>query len=131
MEIPDPHQLSRRERQIMDLFFQHGELSAQMVQDHLEDAPGYATVRSLLRILEDKGHLTHYKSGRQFIYRPAAGVEKVKHHRLRHLLRTFFSGSISEAVATFIQDPDNDLNPEELEELAKIIRQARKNNEAI
>lgn len=126
MDTPDLHQLSRRERQIMDLFFQYGELSAQAVQDHLPDAPSYATVRSLLRILEEKGHLTHYKSGRQFIYRPVAGVEKVKHQRLKHLLRTFFGGSISEAVATFIQDPDNDLNPEELEELDKIIRQAKK-----
>ncbi|PHN03668.1 BlaI/MecI/CopY family transcriptional regulator [Flavilitoribacter nigricans] len=125
MEIPDPHQLSRRERQIMDLFFQHGELSAQAVQEQLPDAPGYATVRSLLRILEEKGHLSHSKSGRQFIYRPVAGVEKVKHQRLNHLLRTFFGGSISEAVAAFIQDPDNDLRPEELEELDKIIREAR------
>lgn len=125
MEMPDPHQLSKRERQIMDLFFQYGELSAQEVQERLADPPGYATVRSLLRILEEKGHLKHYKSGRQFIYQLNVAVEQVKHQRLKDLLRTFFGGSITEAVATFIQDPNTDLKAEELEELDKIIRLAK------
>ncbi|MCB0633172.1 MAG: BlaI/MecI/CopY family transcriptional regulator [Saprospiraceae bacterium] len=129
METPDLNQLSRRERQIMDLFFQHGALSAQDVQDKLPDPPGYATVRSLLRILEEKGYVTHTKSGRQFIYQPVAGAESVKYQRLKQLLRTFFGGSISEAVATFIQDSANDLKPEELEELDKIIKQAKKKEE--
>lgn len=109
----------------MDLFFEHGVMSAQDVQDRLADPPGYATVRSLLRILEEKGYLTHHKSGRQFIYQAVAGADQVRHQRLRQLLRTFFGGSISEAVATFIQDPENELRPEELEELDQIVRKAK------
>src|SRR5690606_13987754 len=100
MYTSDLSQLSRREREIMDLIFQHKVMTAQEVQDAMEDPPTYATVRSLLRILEEKGHLTHSKSGRQFVYSHVVETEKVKHQRLKHLLRTFFGGSISEAVAT-------------------------------
>ncbi|MEL6926332.1 MAG: BlaI/MecI/CopY family transcriptional regulator, partial [Bacteroidota bacterium] len=71
-------QLSRRERQIMDIIFQHQELTAKDIMHKMEDAPGYATVRSLLRILVEKGHLKHRKEGRQFIYSPTTQPEKVR-----------------------------------------------------
>ncbi len=115
--------LSRRERQIMDLLYEGGKLSAREVMERMSDAPSYATVRSILRILEDKGHVQHEKSGRQFIYTPR---EDVRDKSLRHTLKTFFGGSISQAVATFINDPESELTHEELDELSDLIEQAKK-----
>jgi len=125
MNSSDLPQLSRRERQIMDLIFEHGELTAQQVMEQMPDAPGYATVRSLLRILKEKGHLVHYKSGRQFVYKSATSTEKVRKKSLSHVLKTFFGGSLSEAVATFINDSDSDLTNAELDELEAIIKAAK------
>jgi predicted transcriptional regulator len=118
--------LSRRERQIMDLLYANQQMSAQDVTDQLSDAPSYTTVRTLMRILEDKGHLKHHKSGRQFIYQPTKAPEKVRQSSLQHLLKTFFSGSISEAVATFIDHPENKLSEAELKELEAIVKKAKK-----
>ena len=125
MSSSELQNLSRRERQIMNLIFQHGELTAQQVMDQLPDPPGYATVRSLLRILEEKGHLKHYKSGRQFVYQPINSPEKVRNKSLSQVLKTFFGGSITEAVATFINESESDLSPEELDELAAIVKAAK------
>ncbi len=118
--------LSRRERQIMDLLYANQQMSAQDVTEQLPDAPSYTTVRTLMRILEEKGHLKHHKSGRQFIYQPTKEPEKVRQSSLQHLLKTFFSGSISEAVATFIDHPENKLSEEELKELEAIVKKAKK-----
>lgn len=118
--------LSRRERQIMDLLYANKQMSAQDVTDQLPDAPSYTTVRTLMRILEEKGHLKHHKSGRQFIYEPTKAPEKVRQSSLQHLLKTFFSGSITQAVATFIDHPENKLSEEELKELESIVKKAKK-----
>lgn len=126
MSSSELQNLSRRERQIMNLIFQHGELTAQQVMDQLPDPPGYATVRSLLRILEEKGHLKHYKSGRQFVYQPINSPEKVRSKSLSQVLKTFFGGSITEAVATFINESESDLSAKELDELAEIVKAAKK-----
>ena len=117
--------LSRRERQIMDLFFQNGEMTAQAIRDQMENAPNYTTVRTLLRILEEKGHLSHTTSGRQYVYKPISSPEKVRQHSLQHLLKVFFGGSITEAVATFLNHPDTKLSSEELKELEKIVQKAK------
>lgn len=118
-------QLSRRERQIMDLIFQKGKLTAQEVTDLLEDAPSYTTVRTLLRILEEKGHVQHSKSGRQYVYEAASPTENVRQHSLKHVLKTFFGGSITEAVATFLDQPDTKLSSSELQELESLIQKAK------
>ena len=120
-----PH-LSRRERQIMDVLFQNGPLTARAVTEKIADAPSYTTVRTLLRILEEKGHLTHSTKGRQFIYQTVIEPEKERGNRLSHILTTFFGGSITEAVATFIDQPDTNLSAEELEELESLIQKAKK-----
>lgn len=117
--------LSRRERQIMDILYEHQQLSAKEVMEKMEDAPGYATVRSLLRILEGKGHLKHHKSGRKFVYQPTQQKEMVQHNSLKHTLKTFFGGSITQAVATFINDPESKLSEKELDELSELIEQAK------
>lgn len=118
--------LSRRERQIMDLLYANGKLSARAVLEKISDPPTYATVRSLLRILEEKGQVQHEKVGRQFIYEPVTKAEGIRDKSLRHTLKTFFGGSISKAVATFIDDPESELSETELEELSKIIAAAKR-----
>lgn len=119
-------ELSKRERQIMDLIYKNGDMTAKAVMENMADAPVYATVRSLLRILEEKGHLQHYKKGKQFVYQAVAEPEKVGRNSLKHLLQTFFKGSITEAVATFINDPESNLSEQELDELDELIKKARK-----
>lgn len=120
--------LSKRERQIMDIIFQHGPLTAREIMDKMEAPPVYATVRKLLSILEEKGHLVHAKSGRQYVYSATLSPDKARKKSLNHLLKTFFKGSISEAVATFLDQSDQDLSEAELEELENLIAKARHKN---
>jgi len=118
--------LSRRERQIMELFFQNGPLTANQVTELLPDNPSNATVRTLLRILEDKGQLAHEKKGRQFVYSTVAQQGNMGQSVFKNLLNTFFKGSLTDAVATFINDPDTEMSTEELEELEALVKQAKK-----
>lgn len=122
--------LSRRERQIMDIIFKDGPMNAQEIMDQMPDAPGYATVRKILGILEEKGHVKHQKSGRQFIYESTTSKEKVKKGSLKHTLSTFFKGSITDAVATFLDGSEENISDKELDELEDLIRKAKekKNN---
>jgi len=122
----DLQQLSRRERQIMDLFFQHGPLTANQVIELLPDNPSNATVRTLLRILEDKGQLTHKKEGRQFVYFTVTRHGQAGFNTFKNMLKTFFKGSITDAVATFINDPDANISEEELQELEELVKKSRK-----
>ena len=119
-------QLSRRERQIMDLFFQHGPLTANQVIELLPDNPSNATIRTLLRILEDKGQLAHEKEGRQFVYFTVTRHDQAGTSTFKNMLNTFFKGSITDAVATFINDPDTNISEEELQELEKLVKKSRK-----
>jgi predicted transcriptional regulator len=121
--------LSRRERQIMELFFQKGNLTAQQLVELLPDQPSNATVRTLLRILEQKGHLTHSKSGRQFVYTTVTKHDSASRNVFKDMLKTFFKGSISNAVATFINDPDTNMTDAELAELEEIVRKAKAKEE--
>ena len=82
--------------------------------------------RRVIRILEEKGQLSHTQLGRQYVYQAVEAKDEVKQHSLKHLLKTFFGGSITEAVATFLDNPDTDLSAEELEELEKIVQAAKK-----
>src|SRR5689334_23373236 len=127
MTGPLHNQLSRRETQIMDVVFELGEATAAEILDHLADPPTYSTVRALLTILEDKGHLTHRRKGAKYIYVATLSAEKAKQSALSHLLKTFFGGSAPQVVATLLST--NDLSKEELEELAQLIEQAKKDED--
>ena len=116
-------QLSRRETQIMDVVFELGEATAAEILEHLPDPPSYSTVRALLTILEDKGHLTHRRNGIRYVYIPTLSNDTARQSALNHLLKTFFSGSAPQVVAALLST--NDLSPEDLEELARLIEQAR------
>ena len=93
--------LSKRERQIMDILYRHGQASAAEVRANLPDPPSYSAVRATLRILEEKGHVQHQQDGPRYVFRPAVARDKATRSALRHLVKTFFNGSAEQAVATF------------------------------
>ena len=119
-------QLSRRERQMMDIVYARGEASATVVLGDLPDPPSRISVRTILRILEEKGHLKHTKQGREFIYRPTRPRKRAGAAALRRVLQTFFDGSLEQAVATHLTDARTDVSRVELERLARLIRDAKK-----
>ncbi len=116
--------LSRRERQIMDIVYGRGEASATHVLTDMPDPPSRASVRTMLRILEAKGHLNHYKRGREFIYQPIRPRRRAGQSAMRRVLSTFFDGSLEQAVAAHLSDSAADLSTEELNRLVRRIRQA-------
>ncbi len=116
--------LSRRERQIMDVIFRLEKATAAEVMDNLPDPPSYSAVRALLRILEEKGHLRHEQVGPRYVYMPTLSQEKAKRTALRHVVSTFFDGSVAQTVATLL-DLSDDVSRPELERLASLIEKAR------
>ena len=122
-----PHDtLSRRERQIMDVIWSRGRASAQDVRDGIPDAPGYSAVRALLRILEEKGHLRHEQDGPRYVFLPTMPRSRASRSAMRRLVSTFFDGSTSQAVAALLDLDASKLDTEELDRLAALIAQARK-----
>ena len=117
--------LSRRERQIMDIVYTSREATATDVLEAIPDRLSRATVRTMLRILEQKGHLRHTNRGREFVYRPVRPRRRAGQSAMRRLVSTFFDGSLTEAVAAHMVDPAAGLDDEELRRLAELIRQAR------
>lgn len=118
--------LSRRERQIMDILYRLGSATAAEVQAALNGEKSYSTVRAQLRILEEKGFLTHIEDGVRYVFRPVVPREKAGRSALRHLLDTFFDGSAERMVATLLDSKSANLTDEELERLSALIREARK-----
>lgn len=119
-------ELSRRERQIMDIIFARGEATAAEVVESLADAPSYSTVRALLRILEEKGHLKHREDGKRYVFLPTEPVERASQSALRQVVKTFFEGSLASAVAALVDAKDSQVSDDELKRLESIIKQARK-----
>src|SRR5712691_8758616 len=113
--------LSRRERQIMDILYERGAATAAEVLAALTDAPSNAAVRSLLRILEEKGHVRHVKKGMRYLYRPIEPRQRAARSVLRQVLQTFFGGSVEKAVTTLLAAPDSRLSEAELDRLAQVI----------
>ncbi len=126
MVEPLQHKLTRRERQIMDVLFRRGQASAAEVQEGLPDPPSYSAVRTHLRILEEKGHITHDQEGPRYVYRPALAKEKAKRTALHHLVETFFNGSAEQAMAALLDDDASRLSQSELERLSSLVEEARK-----
>lgn len=118
--------LSRRERQILDILYQHGRATAAEVQGALPEPPSYSAVRALLRILEDKGHVRHEQDGPRYVYVPTLGRENAKRSALRHILQTFFDGSTEQAISALLDDSSAKLSRAELDRLARLIESARK-----
>ena len=119
--------VSRRERQILDVLFARGRATAAEVQAALPEAPSYSAVRALLRILETKGHVRHEQDGPRYVYVPVVTRDRAKRSALRHLVRTFFDGSTEQAVAALLDGSSSAISDAELDRLAGLIahRQSR------
>ena len=117
--------LSRRERQIMDVIYPRGEASVNEVLSGLPDPPSRTAVRTMMRILEEKGHLRHKKKGKEFIYRPVMPRGKAARSALRRVLHTFFDGSLEQAVAVHLSDPKSSFSDDDLKRLADLVRKAK------
>jgi predicted transcriptional regulator len=118
--------LSRRERQILDVLFQRGRATAAEVQQGLADAPGYSAVRALLRILEQKGHVAHSEESGRYVYTPTMAPDAAKRSALKHLVDTFFEGSLEKMVVSLVDGSAARLSPRQLEKLAKLIETAKR-----
>ena len=118
--------LTRRERQIMDILFRRGRATAAEVMEELPGEPSYSTVRTQLRVLEEKGHVRHEEDGVRFIYMPAVRRQAARKSALRHLVETFFDGSPEKAVAALLGGEGARLSDEQLDRIAEMIDKARK-----
>jgi BlaI family transcriptional regulator, penicillinase repressor len=118
--------LSRRERQIMDIIYQRGQATAAEVTENLPDPPSYSAVRAMLRLLEEKGHLRHEQDGPRYLFKPTLARDRAKKSALKQMLQTFFDGSIEQAVATLLDVSRSKISQEELDRLSKMIEEARK-----
>ncbi len=118
--------LTRRERQILEILHIRGEASVAEIAERLPDPPSHPAVRTLLRILEDKRHIRRRKVGRAFFYRASGSPERAARAAFNRVLRVFFDDSLSDAIASHLADPAAKHTPEEVRRLEQIIRQARK-----
>lgn len=125
-----PYQeLSRRERQIMDSVYRRGQATVADVLEDLPDAPSYSAVRAMLGKLERKGHLQHEEDGPRYVYLPTTPREVVQESALKRMVRTFFDGSASKTVAALLDRSAGELTDDELDELARLIDEAKKREE--
>jgi predicted transcriptional regulator len=120
----NPHRdLSRRERQIMDVLYRRGRATAAEVRQEMPDPPGYSAVRAMLRVLEAKGHIRHEEEALRYVFVPTASRARAIRSAVTHMVDTFFEGSTERAVAALL---DGKLSREELDRLAGLIESAKK-----
>jgi predicted transcriptional regulator len=117
---------SRREREILDILYQRGKASATEVRDAMEDAPSNSAVRTLLRVLEEKGHVRRRAEGLKYVYVPAVAKEKAKRTAVKHLLETYFDGSSEQIVAALLDVSSTALTRQELDRMTEMIEKAKR-----
>jgi BlaI family penicillinase repressor len=123
----DTHRnLSRRERQIMDILYQRGRASASEIHEALPDRPSYSAVRAKLRVLEEKGHVRHEEQALRYVYLPTLARDTARRSALRHVVATFFEGSVEEAVAALLDLSAANLSKKDLDRISNIIEEAKK-----
>jgi len=120
------HALSRRERQIMDILYRRGRATAAEVNQDLPGEPHYSTVRTQLRVLEEKGHVKHAEEGLRYVYMPAVPRRAARKSALKHLVDTFFDGSAENAVAALLGGEGARVSEAELDRIAELIAKAKK-----
>lgn len=121
------NQLSRRERQIMDVIYRQGEATAAEVHASIPDPPSYSAVRALLVVLEEKGLVRHKKRGRAYLYIPTISQNRARDSALRHMVKTFFDGSVAGVVAALVNLSDKSLSDEEIERLEQLVKSTKSN----
>ena len=122
-------QLSRRERQIVDVVLERVECSAREIHEGIHDAPSYSSVRALLSILVNKGQLKHRSDGPRYLYSLAESRAEAQGSALQRLLKVFFGGSRAAAVTALLGKDGEQLDDEELEELSRLIEKAKRRRE--
>ena len=123
MNLP---RLSRRERQIMDVLFSRGRASAAEILEAIDDPPGNSARRTLLRVLEEKGHVRHEEVGRVYYYVPTVPLEAARRSALSHLVDTFFDGSVESVVAALVKLNRRKLDPDEAARITRMIEESAK-----
>jgi predicted transcriptional regulator len=118
--------LTRRERQIVDILYRRGRATAGEVMEELPGDPSYSTVRTQLRVLEEKGHVRHEEQGLRYVYIPALPRGAARKSALRHLIDTFFDGSAEQVVGALLGGAGARLTDEELDRIAELVARARK-----
>lgn len=118
--------LSRRERQIMDIIYELNEATVTQVLDRIPSPPSYSTIRALLRVLEEKGHLIHKQEWPRYIYSPTVSREKARQNALKHLKKTFFNNSTEEVFAALLDLSEKNLSEKDYRRLSELINKARK-----
>src|SRR5881628_1010501 len=126
MPKPNHSSLTRRERQIMDILYRRGRAAASDVMEELPGGPSYSTVRTQLRVLEEKGHVRHEEEGLRYVYVPAVPRHAARKSALKHLVETFFDGSIEKTVAALLGAEGARLTEDELNRIGDLIAKARK-----
>ncbi len=118
--------LSRRERQIMDALYHHGQATVAEVMESIPEPPSYSAVRATLRILEEKGHVVHKQDGQRYVYLPKVSPETARESALQHLVKTFFDGSVEDAAAALLRLSDTEMDQAALERLARKIAETER-----
>jgi predicted transcriptional regulator len=124
MRPAKPAALSKRERQIMDVVYRRGRATAAEIHRDIDDPPTYTTVRGLLRILESKGHVRHEQEGPRYVFVPSMPRQREGANMLSHVVRTFFDGSPSKAMAALL-GTESAYTEEELRRLESLIDEKR------
>ena len=122
--MEQPH-LSRRERQIMEILYARGRVSAAEIREAMDDAPSYSAVRSILRVLEEKGHIRHQTEEMKYVYLPTVARDKAKRSAVKRLLDTFFHDSPDQLVAALLDVSSRRLTRQELDRMAAMIEKAK------
>ena len=125
MARTDEAQLSRRERQIMEIVYRKGSATAAEVHAELLDPPSYSAVRALLRVLEEKGHLRHRQDGPRYVFSPTVPRDRARRTALQRLVGTFFAGSVTDTVAALLDLESARLDDAELERLSALVADAQ------
>ena len=125
MMLDAQQELSRRERQIMDVIYRLGRATAAEIHQSIPDPPSYSAVRAMLRVLEEKKHIRHEEKDLRYVFMPIVPREKARRSAVRHLLNTFFDGSPEQAVAALLDVSGHKLSDEEFDRLAALVEKAR------
>jgi predicted transcriptional regulator len=122
--------LTRRERHIMDILFRLGRATADEVMLELAGKRSYSTIRTQLRVLENKGYVRHEERGRQFVYTPAVRLRTARKSALRHVVDTFFDGSVEKVVAALLGGEATHVSEEDLDRIVELVSKARGSEKA-
>ena len=126
MTPANPRHFSKRERQIMDVLYRLGRATASEILEQVPGAPSYSTIRTQLRVLEEKGHLRHDEEGLRYVYSPTVPRRAARRSALKHLVDTFFEGSNAKLVAALLGGDAAKVSDEDLARIAELVAAARK-----